>query len=130
MNKLLLSLPLAILLATSSLFAQDDKPKRPRAGGAAERLKVMSEKLGLTEDQKGKIKEVFAKNAEKTKAIRTDTALAKEDKRAKLIEIRKGELEEVRGILTPEQQDKWKEMRAKRGEKQGKIGKKRKAANA
>ncbi len=122
MKRILSPLPIIIaaVVATSALsFAADDKPKRPE--GAAnrapgERLKALAEKLSLTDEQKDKLKDIFAKNMDKLKAIREDSALSAEDKRAKLMEIRKGEMEELRAILTPEQQEKMKEMRAKRGE--------------
>ena len=123
MNRLLFTIPVAItaLIATSvSVFAEDEKPKaeRPAARGAGERLKTMTEKLGLTEEQQGKIKEIFAKNAPKAKELRDDAALSQEDKRAKMMELRKAEAEEIRAVLTPEQQEKMKALR-----KEGKAAK-------
>ena len=115
MNKLLFTIPVAItaLIATSvSVFAEDEKPKAEGpARGAGERLKTLTEKLGLTEEQQGKIKEIFAKNVPKAKALREDTALSQEDKRAKMMELRKAEAEEIRAVLTPEQQEKMKALR-------------------
>ena len=122
MNKTLLTLPFAALaLLTSSIgaFAEDEKPKPPR--GPGDRLKDMSEKLGLTDDQKEKLKAIFEKNMPKMKELRGDTALSQEDKRAKMQEIRQSEAEEIRALLTPEQQAKMKEMRAAaKGPKAGK----------
>ena len=117
MNRFLFTIPVAItaLIATSaSIFAEDEKPKAPegqRAHAPGERLKALTEKLGLTEEQQGKIKEIFAKNMPKAKALREDTALSQEDKRAKMMELRKAEAEEIRAVLTPEQQEKMKELR-------------------
>ena len=123
MNRFLFTIPVAfaaILATSASVFAEEEKPKpeRPAARGAAERLKTMTEKLGLTEEQQGKIREIFAKTAPKAKALREDTALSEEDKRAKMMELRKGEAEEIRAVLTPEQQEKMKALR-----KEGKAGK-------
>ena len=119
MNKTLFVTPFAAAaLFTSSIgaFAEDEKtkaPDRPKAGGApGDRLKAMSEKLGLTEEQKEKLKAIFEKNQPKIKEVCTDTALSDEDKRAKMMELRKAEMEEIRTLLTPEQQEKMKEMRA------------------
>ncbi len=117
MKRFLFTIPVAItaLISTStSVFAEDEKPKapdRPAARAPGERLKMLTEKLGLTEEQQGKIKEIFAKNAPKAKALREDAALSQEDKRAKMMELRKAEAEEIRAVLTPEQQEKMKALR-------------------
>ncbi len=121
MNRFLFTIPVAAaaILATSiTAFAADEKPKAPDAPEAArakhaagDRLKEMTEKLALTEEQQGKLKEVFAKYAPKAQEVRKDTALSQEDKRAKMTEIRKSETEEIRALLTPEQKEKMKEMR-------------------
>ena len=113
MIKSLFLLPIAtaaLLTSSINVCAEDEKPKAAR--GAGERLKAMSEKLGLTDDQKEKVKAIFEKNQPKIKEVRADTALAQEEKRKKLMEIRKAEMEEIRALLTPEQQEKMKEMRA------------------
>ncbi len=119
MKRTLFLLPFAFAaLVTSSVnvFAEDEKPKAPERPNATrtpgERLKAMSEKLSLTEDQKEKLKAIFEKNQPKIKELRADTALSQEDKRAKMMELRKAEMEEIRALLTPEQQEKMKEMRA------------------
>ena len=113
-------LPFIVTIATASLlvtstivFAEDEKPEAPASGARApgERLKALTEKLGLTEEQQGKIKDIFAKNMPNAKALREDTALSQEDRRAKMMELRKAEAEEIRAVLTPEQQEKMKEMR-------------------
>ena len=117
MNRYLFTIPVALaaLIATSaSVFAEDEKPKapeRPAARAPGERLKMLTEKLGLTEEQQGKIKEIFAKNMPKAKEVREDAALSQEDKRAKMMELRKAEAEEIRAVLTPEQQEKMKALR-------------------
>ena len=127
MNKTLFALPFAAvaLFATSTtVLALEEKPNKANRQNAAhtpaERLKTLTEKLSLTEEQQGKIKAIFEKNMPKLKELRADTALSKEDRRAKLMEIRKAEAQEIRAVLTPEQQGKMKEMRA--------AGKGRKAA--
>lgn len=100
----------ALFVSSIAAFAEDEKPKAAR--GPGERLKEMSEKLGLTEEQKEKVKAIFEKNLPKMKELRADAALSPEDKRVKMGEIRKSEGAEIRALLTPEQQAKMKEMRA------------------
>ena len=118
MNRFLFALPLAaagLIVTATSAFAENKKPKAARAGHTpGERLKAMTENLGLTEEQQGKLKAIFEQNRPKAKELRADTALSKEDKRAKMIELRKAEIQEIRAVLTPEQQEKMKEMRAAR----------------
>jgi periplasmic protein CpxP/Spy len=102
-----------------------DKPAGERRGpgggrqwGAEERLKMMTERLGLTEDQQAKIKEIYAKNEEAFKAAREKGRenLTDED-RKKLGEAMRAQAEEVNAVLTPEQKEKMKEMgQRRRGE--------------
>jgi Spy/CpxP family protein refolding chaperone len=120
---ILLTLALAAVSAAPfTTRAEDEKPavptgeptgRRPGAGGmdVAERLKTMKEKLGLTEEQTGKIKEIFEKHRDEFATLRKDESLKPEEKRAKLVELRKAEMGEVRALLTPEQQEKLKELR-------------------
>lgn len=119
MNRFLFTIPVtaAAILATSmSVFAADEKPTTPETAPAkrapGDRLKELSEKLALTEEQKGKVKAIFEANMPKLKELRADTALSQEDKRAKMVEIRKAEALEIRAVLTPEQQEKMKELRS------------------
>ena len=112
MKRTLFLFPLAAAAVFTSSFAALAKGENPKAAHApGERLKMMSEKLGLTDEQKEKLKAIFAKNMPKMKEIRADAALSQEDQRAKMMEIRKAEMAEIRALLTPEQQEKMKEMR-------------------
>ena len=123
MNRpILLTFALAVVTAAPfSTRAEDEKPAAPAgerpargAGGAqnvAERLKTMKEKLGLTEEQTGKIKDIFEKHRDEFATVRKDESLKPEEKRAKLMDLRKAEMGEVRALLTPDQQEKLKELR-------------------
>ncbi len=79
---------------------------------------MMKEHLGLTDEQAAKIKAILEKNhagnQEKLKAIREDQSLSREDKGKKMREIMEATMEEIKPILTPEQQTKWKEEMEKR----------------
>lgn len=59
--------------------------------------------LGLTEDQKAQIREIFKKNEERMKAYRTES-------RSRLNELRKMLWDETSAVLTPEQKKKNEEM--------------------
>ncbi len=115
-----LSIALTSLLP-SPVFAQD----APAAGGERtrrtpeERVKWMRDQLGINDEQAGKVRAVYERSQEKTKALREDKALSEDDRRAKLREIFTASTEEISGILTPEQQAKWRDEMAKRREKGG-----------
>lgn len=71
-------------------------------------------KLNLTEDQKTRIKGVFETSKVAAQGIKANTALTPEQKKANLIELRKQTHQNVLSILTPEQQQKLKEMKGKK----------------
>jgi Spy/CpxP family protein refolding chaperone len=129
MNKLLplLILPLAGLFAMpAAVQAEDAKPKPPGErrgpGGPGgrmnpeERLKMMTEKLGLSEEQQTKIKAIQEKNGPAMKELMAKGRenLSEEDK-TKLRELGKAQMEEIGAVLTPEQKEKMKELRGAGG---------------
>lgn len=94
----------------------EPRPARPNnlVGPSGDRLAMMKEALGLTPEQVEKLKPIFAKDMEKFKALREDTALTPEAKREKMRAIFEGSREEVKAVLTPEQAEKWKAGMEKR----------------
>ena len=126
--KSMLKLPLvavALSLAAPFTFAQDqDAPPPPPAGErggqfkggpGGDRLKMLSDKLGLTEEQKTKVKAILEDEMQKGKALREDKSLDRDAAHAKMQEIRKTHREQIRAVLTPEQQKKFDEMKEDRG---------------
>ena len=134
---LTLSVAAAALLTIPSLTLAEDKPagerpKRPegarRSGGPGsfspeERLKRMTEELGLTQEQQDKLKTIFAKGDAEMKALREKGRenLTDED-RAKMREFYKTQMEEIGAVLTPEQKKKREEAMQKRREGRGPGG--------
>ncbi len=90
--------------------------RRPGGGEGrmdpAERLKMMTEKLGLSKDQQDKIKVIMEKNAPQFKELmgKGRENLTDADKE-KFKELIKSQMEEIGAILTPEQKEKMKELR-------------------
>ncbi len=127
-------LPILILTATGLLAlpaaqAEDPKPGKPGGekrgpggpGGAGrgnpeERLKMMTEKLSLTQEQQGKVKAIMEKSAPQMKELMAKGRdnLSEEDK-TKMREMMKTQFEEIGAVLTPEQKEKWKEARGPGG---------------
>ena len=134
-------LSLALWLAPIVLRAADPETASPgatapgghRAGAGgrmnpADRLKTMKEKLSLTDEQAEKIKAIFHKNREKLTGVKD---LKPEERRAKMREAFKSEMEEVAAVLTPAQKEKWKEeMKKHRSEGSRKAGRRAGAAAA
>ena len=80
-------------------------------------LKMLTEKLNLTEDQQAKAKPILENQANQMKTIHDDTSLAPADRQAKMRELHESSIEKMNAILTPEQQAKWKQMRQEMMEK-------------
>ena len=82
-----------------------------------QRVETLDKALQLTADQKQQIKDIYAKEATAAK----DSKGAGKDRRAALMKVR----DEVRAVLTPEQQVKFDKMATRGG---GTAGRPRKGA--
>jgi len=114
---LIAALATGALLACGSLRAADTNT--PPAGGppAGERGPGMrggrpdlAKALDLTDEQKPKVEAIQKGAAEKRKALREDTTLSQEDKRAKAKAIQEDTATQMKAVLTPEQFAKWEKM--------------------
>ena len=75
----------------------------------------MAQELGLSDDQKAKMKDLNQQEKAELDTLRTNTALAKEDKHAQAEAIRKSYMDKRQAVMTPEQREKAKAMREKMG---------------
>jgi periplasmic protein CpxP/Spy len=134
MKQHILTVTAAALLSIPTFSVAQDKPagdkpagERPEGGRRAafnpeERLKNMTEKLSLTQEQQDKIKAIFAKSADANKALREKGFQnLSEEERKQMNEARKAQQEEIVALLTPEQKEKYKEM-ATQGRRRGEGG--------
>src|SRR6516162_4094258 len=92
----------ALFLATGSLvLAQEEKPFSPALEQlretVPERLQTVADRLGLTPEQRTKIRDAHASFAAKFEVLRTQRR-----------ELLQSELEAIRDVLTPEQRDQVK----------------------
>lgn len=110
-----------LALALGSLFlsltaGNAGEPAAP-GGERRERLQQgadrMADELGLNETQRARIKELAQQEKAELDALRDNTAVAKEDRRAKAMEIREKYRAQRHAVLTPEQQAKAEKMRGK-----------------
>ena len=98
------------LFAGSTLQAQDST-NTPPAGGPGMRARTdFAKELNLTDDQKPKFKEIMTGAQAKRKALRDDTSLSAEDKKAKAKAIQEETTKEMKALLTEEQFTKWQKM--------------------
>ena len=120
-----IALAATALLFTTQFTQAEDKPEggRPpggpgggRYGSPEDRLKMMTERLGLNQEQQDKIKAIMGKNADTMKALREKGRenLTEEDK-TKMREMMKTQMEEINAVLTEEQKTKMKEAFQRRG---------------
>jgi Spy/CpxP family protein refolding chaperone len=93
-------------------FAEMNPPSRLEHRSRADnRINELGEKLDLTADQKAKLQPILDTEAKEIQAARDDKALSPEQRMTKIAEIRKTTQESINGILTPEQQKKFAEMK-------------------
>src|SRR5262249_40896881 len=88
------------------------KPERRSFSGRVDRLKEVAEQLKLSDDQKEKLKPILQEETKKIRELRQNKELSRPDRVARLREVRKEIQDQVKPILTPEQLEKWKELRS------------------
>jgi len=121
---LVLTLFCVIGMVTTLVVAQDNDanqqaspPQHWRGHGQpdpAKRTDMLTKQLGLTSDQQPKVLDALKSEQSKMEALHSDSSLSQDDRRAKMMDIHKSTNEQVRAILTPDQQKKWDEMQSKR----------------
>ena len=89
---------------------------RDRVG---ERLKWLSQQLNLTEDQKKQLKPILAGEFKQMRAVGADASLTQDQKREKMKQIHEASRPQVQAILTPEQQQKFAQMKEEAKERRG-----------
>jgi len=118
-NKLSLMavITLGSFVALGPMARAEDSNAKPAVRGKGkasernDRLKSVADELNLTDDQKTKVKPILQDEAQKLKALRQDTSLAKEDKKVKLKSIREDTNAKIKPILTADQLEKWNKTR-------------------
>ncbi len=129
----MLALTLAGLLCTvSAAIAQDNgnganTQQAPQAGGPPahghmrfdpnHRVQMMTKQLNLTSDQQAKVLDILKSSQSQMESLHSDTSASQDDRRSKMMEIRKSTDDQIRGVLDANQQKKWDEMQSKREER-------------
>ena len=88
---------------------------RPGRGANLEnRLENLSKQLNLTDQQKEKIRPLLRNEAERIKAVRSNTSLTQGEARRRIATIRRNTNQHIAEFLTPEQKKQWQDMRQER----------------
>jgi len=92
-----LSVP-AVLAKSQAAPAQQDEM------GMRDKLQSAVESLNLTDDQKSKVKDIFADAKAKRQTVWSDSSLTDDQKKAKMKELHAGTMAKLNEVLTPDQQ--------------------------
>jgi len=131
LKKCLLAFVTAGLISITACFAvaqdspsNDQSAPPPHENGGrhhampdpAQRTKELTKQLKLTSDQQSKVQDILQSEHTQMEALHQDSSLSQQDRRAKMMDIRKNSNSQVRALLDSTQQKKWDEMQAKREE--------------
>jgi protein CpxP len=102
----LVSLGLVAVLAVPLASAKSQAAEQQAVGKEAmrDRLQTTVESLDLTDDQKAKVKDIFADAKTQRQTIMNDASLSDDQKKAKMKELHQATKTKVNNVLTPEQQ--------------------------
>ena len=108
----LVSLGMVAALAVSLALAKSQDASAPQASskemGMRGGLQAAVESLNLTDDQKAKVKDIFADAKTKRQAVSNDTSLSDDQKKAKMKDLHEGTMAKLNEILTLDQQTELK----------------------
>jgi len=114
----------ALLAAVPTLVRADEAPPEARREKMKEGAQRMADELGLTPDQREKWKSYVEQERAELEALKADTAVAKEARRAKAGEIRQKYRDLRQAVLTPEQRTKSDQMRERMEKQRAEHGEK------
>jgi Spy/CpxP family protein refolding chaperone len=114
----------AMACCGTALYAQDTMSQGgPPAGhhmmSPDQRLQHMTKMLNLTADQQQKIKPILENQQTQMESLHQDTSMSQQDRMAKMQQLRQSTNQQINGILTPEQQQKFQQMQAQQREHMG-----------
>ncbi len=109
----LLSFVPAALQAQDAAPAPGDQQAQQQPRSPEQRvdrmLDRMTQNLGLSDEQREKIRPILLDQAQQMRALHDDTSLSPQDRRAKVRALRRATRQKVDQILTPEQKAKRRE---------------------
>ncbi|MFZ0794935.1 MAG: hypothetical protein WAM65_14275 [Candidatus Korobacteraceae bacterium] len=134
MKKVLICALLATAMAClgTALYAQDTMSQGQGMGQGGgmhhmamspdQRLQRMTQQLNLTADQQAKIKPILEQEQQQMQTLHGDTSMSQQDKWSKMQQIRQGTNDQIKAVLTPDQQQKFVQMTERHGPGMGHGG--------
>jgi len=96
-------------------FKKDGQANHSKGDKGFQRGEGFQKELNLTQDQKDKMAKLRANSKTSFESIRKDQSLTDDQKKAKMMELRKQQSEQMKSILTPEQLEKMNSFRKEHG---------------
>jgi Spy/CpxP family protein refolding chaperone len=101
----LVSLGMVAALSVPAVLAKSQAaPAQQGEMGMRDKLQSAVESLNLTDDQKAKVKDIFADAKAKRQTVGSDSSLTDDQKKAKMKELHAGTMAKLNEVLTPDQQ--------------------------
>ena len=101
----LVSLGMVAALSVPAVLAKSQAaPAQQSEMGMRDKLQSAVESLNLTDDQKAKVKDIFADAKAKRQTVWSDSSLTDDQKKAKMKELHAGTMTKLNEVLTPDQQ--------------------------
>jgi Spy/CpxP family protein refolding chaperone len=100
--------------------AQPNGTQRRERMAGSQHMAMLAEKLHLTDAQKEQFQQIGKDTRHQGMAIRRDSSLTADQKKEKMLALRKQAHQQMFAILTPEQKDQLKQMRDQHKKDQGK----------
>jgi periplasmic protein CpxP/Spy len=83
------------------------------------RTEMLTKHLSLTSDQQPKVLEILKSEQSQMQSLHSDSSLSQEDRRSKAMDIHKSSNDQIRALLTPDQQKKFDEMQSRHEHEHG-----------
>lgn len=100
--------------APSTETSDSSAPKHSHKGGhdqSKRMVNMLKEKLNLTDDEVTKVQAIVDDQGKQMATINGDTSLSDDDKKSKIDALRKSTHDQIRALLTPDQQTTFDSMK-------------------
>ena len=96
--------------------AQPDHGQAHHHFDPAKRTEMLTKQLKLTSDQQPKVLEILKSEQSQMESLRSDSS--QDDRRSKMMDLRKASNDQIRALLDSTQQKKWDEMQSRHEQRQ------------
>jgi hypothetical protein len=99
-----------LLVCTNLSSAQNADQGKKKGFSPQARVERLTTELNLTDDQKPKVLALFEADAKKYQELRDDSSMSREQRREKMTTIREESDKKLKGILKPDQWEKYQKQ--------------------